>query len=196
MFAYLCANVKPSKGRGGCDTQTVSKTAALSMLSVLSAVSAISALAGCGLGDDQTTTTTIPGAVSETEIPGGADATDVEVIQAWSTTLGEGDIEGAAGYFALPSLAENGPALVRIDNLEEARLFNESLPCGAELVRATSQGNFTNATFRLTERPGPGSCGQGSGHLAMTAFLIEDGEIVEWRRLPTEAQPPIDGRVT
>ena len=45
--------------------------------------------------------------------------------------------------------------------------------------RATS----SVATFRLTERPGPGVCGQGTGETAQTAFVIEDGEIVEWRRV-------------
>ena len=43
------------------------------------------------------------------------------------------------------------------------RLFNESLPCGAELVEATDEGELTLATFKLTERPGPGTCGRGSG---------------------------------
>jgi hypothetical protein len=146
---------------------------------------------GCGEGADETT---IPGMIAESEVPGGADAADVDVIQGWVETLAEGDVDGAAEYFAIPSIAENGPALLHIDDLDDARLFNESLPCGAELVRATPEGEFTKATFRLIERPGRGSCGEGTGNLAITAFLIEDGKIVEWRRLPAEQPPPVDGR--
>jgi hypothetical protein len=50
------------------------------------------------------------------------------------------------------------------------------------------------ATFRLTERPGPGRCGAGTGELARTAFRIAGGEIVEWLRVPTstEPSPPAD----
>jgi hypothetical protein len=44
-------------------------------------------------------------------------------------------------------------------------------------------GETVTATFRLTERPGPGSCGEGTGELAQTAFEIEDGKIAEWRRV-------------
>ncbi len=129
------------------------------------------ALIACG-GDDATTTA----------IPGGADPGDVAVIDDWARTLNEGDVEGAAGFFALPSIAQNGPTL-RIESVEDARLFNSSLPCGAILVEAAPEGELTVATFELTERPGPGSCGPGTGGTARTAFEIEDGKIVEWRRV-------------
>ena len=132
------------------------------------------ALLGCGGGDAQAPTV---------EIPGNADPADVAVIEEWSSTLREGDVDGAAELFALPSVAENGPAVVEIEDRNDARLFNASLPCGAQLVRATSEGDFTVATFRLTERPGPGVCGAGNGDEVKTAFVIEDDEIVEWRRV-------------
>jgi hypothetical protein len=134
------------------------------------------ALAACG-GDDESTTT----------VPGGADPADVAVIDDWARTLNEGDVEGAAGFFALPSIAQNGPTL-RIDSVEDARLFNSSLPCGAVLTEAVEEGEFTVATFELTERPGPGSCGSGAGASARTAFKIEDGKIVEWRRVVDEGE--------
>jgi hypothetical protein len=143
------------------------------------------ALAACGeksepdLADLPTTTTTS----ATRTIPGGADAADARVIDAWSRTLRRGDIDGAAGYFALPSVAENGPQLVRIADRGDARVFNASLPCGARLVRAVDEGDFTVATFKLTERPGPGTCGDGTGHTAQTAFVIADGKIKEWRRV-------------
>jgi limonene-1,2-epoxide hydrolase len=120
-----------------------------------------------------------------TEVPGDADPEDVAVIKDWVDTLRRGDVEGAARYFAIPSTAENGPTLIRIESPDDARRFNESLPCGAVLVRAEAAGEFTSATFRLTERPGPGVCGPGAGETAQTAFVIEDHKIVEWRRVAT-----------
>jgi hypothetical protein len=125
-------------------------------------------------------------------VPGDANASDVRVIVAWSKALSEGDIKAAAGYFAIPSVAENGPALLRIRNEGQARLFNSSLPCGAEVIRAETQGAFTTATFRLGERPGAGFCGiDGAAATAETSFVIEGGKIAEWRRVDTIApQPP------
>jgi hypothetical protein len=137
-------------------------------------------LAACGGGDGADTTG--PGSPAQ-EIAGDADPAAVRVIDAWATTLRQGDIEGAAGYFAIPSIAENAGTLIRIEDVDDARLFNASLPCGARLVRADDQGEFTVATFVLTERPGPGACGAGTGNAAQTAFVIEDGQITEWRRV-------------
>jgi hypothetical protein len=131
-------------------------------------------LGACGGGD---------GAEDEGEIPGGADPAAARVIDDWAKTLSEGDVDAAARYFAIPSVAENGPTLIRIRDLDDARLFNATLPCGAELVRAEPEGDFVIATFRLTERPGPGTCGEGTGGAAQTAFVIEDGRIAEWRRV-------------
>ena len=132
-------------------------------------------LAGCG--GSSTTSSTTPA------VPGGADPADVHVIDAWVTALRHGDINAAAGYFAIPSVAENGPVLLHIGSVDDARRFNESLPCGARLVQAVSAGRFTTATFRLTERPGPGTCGPGVGGIAKTSFVIHDGKIVQWRRV-------------
>jgi hypothetical protein len=126
------------------------------------------ALASCG--DD------------EPDIPGDADPDAVAVIDDWSTKLRNGDVDAAAELFAIPSVAQNGPT-IQIEDVGDARLFNASLPCGAELIRAEPDGELVVATFRLTERPGPGSCGSGTGATAQTAFLIEDGKIVEWRRV-------------
>lgn len=160
------------------------------------AAAALLALAGCG-GDDSDPAVTDPGGspaevpedVDPTEIPGDADRADVRVIDAWVSALASGDVDAAARYFAIPSIAENGPILVRIENLEAARRFNRSLPCGAELVGAETAGDFTTATFRLTERPGAGTCGSGTGETAATAFVIERGKIVEWRRVDLIDEP-------
>ena len=134
------------------------------------------ALVGCGGGDSGS-------GDSSQAIAGDADQADVRVIDAWVTALRHGEVGAAADYFAIPSVAENGSVLVHIRNLEGARRFNESLPCGARLIRAETAGRFTTATFRLTERPGPGACGAGTGGIARTSFVIRGGKIVQWRRV-------------
>ena len=148
---------------------------------VITAVLLAGVLAGCGGSEDDTT------------VPGGADPAAVEVIDDWARTLREGDVDGAAEFFAIPSVAINGLAL-EIDDVEDARRFNASLPCGAILEEAVEQDGFTVATFELTERPGPGTCGSGTGATANTAFKIEDGKIVEWRRVVGEDGDEGDAR--
>jgi hypothetical protein len=56
-------------------------------------------------------------------------------------------------------------------------------PAAPRLIGAETAGEFTTATFRLTERPGPGICGPGTGEAAKTSFVIRDGKIAEWRRV-------------
>ena len=145
------------------------------------------ALPGCG-GSGGTTS-----AGNVTTVPGSADAGDVAVIEGWAQALKRGDVDAAASYFAIPSVAENGGPPVRIRSLEEARAFNALLPCGAYVIRAQSIGRFTTATFRLTERPGPGTCGAGVAATAQTSFVIQDGRIVQWRRVgggvPNQGSP-------
>jgi hypothetical protein len=155
----------------------------------------LSALAGCGDEEGSEPSEPPDDAPATREIAGDADSADVEVISAWSEALRHGDIDAAAEEFAIPSVAENGQFLVRIESESDARVFNESLPCGGRLIRAEGEGDFTTATFRLTERPGPGTCGDGAGETAKTAFVIRDGLIVEWRRVGL-GQPDAPGRVT
>jgi hypothetical protein len=145
---------------------------------------ALLAVGACGGGNGSEPATS---GGSAGEVAGDADPGDVQVIDGWVTALRHGDVDAAAGYFAIPSVAENDPILVRIRSLDEARRFNESLPCGARLIRADATGEFTTATFRLTERPGPGSCGPGTGGIAKTSFVIRGGEIVQWRRVGADA---------
>ena len=131
-----------------------------------------------------------------TELPGDADPDAAGVIEDWSDALRGGDVEAAADFFEVPSYAQN-PVPLQLSTREEVVAFNEALPCGAELTDAETEGRYTIATFELTERPGPGKCGEGTGSTAKTAFRIEDGLIVEWRRIPNEplAEPPTEGPV-
>jgi hypothetical protein len=118
-------------------------------------------------------------------------ATDVNVIRDWVHALSAGDIDKAASYFALPAIVANDTPPVRITTRGQAREFNDSLPCGGQVVATARHGNYIYATFRLTDRAG-GDCGAGTGGLAATAFLIRNGKIAEWRRLPNpgSGQPP------
>jgi hypothetical protein len=122
-------------------------------------------------------------------VPGNADPAAVTVIKGWIDTLRRGDVAKAAAYFAIPSVVQNGGPPLRIRNRRGALLFNESLPCGARLVRAVRHYSFTLASFRLTERPGPGRCGAGTGALAKVAFRVSEEKIVQWRRVPTGGRP-------
>src|SRR5690349_17868754 len=135
------------------------------------------ALAASACGEEPQITFTHPA------IDGGGPHAAIAVIDDWSGRLSEGDTDGAARLFAIPSVAVNGDVPLRLTSHEDALAFNRSLPCGAELVKARPAGDLIAATFRLTDRPG-GACGSGVGSLARTAFKIEDGHISQWRRLP------------
>ncbi|HYH61111.1 MAG TPA: hypothetical protein VD766_04535 [Solirubrobacterales bacterium] len=133
-------------------------------------IAAVISLSSCG-GDDGSPSTSEPEASTD----------DIEVIEAWAEAISESDMEAAAEYFAIPSVAENG-ITVDIETRDDAVLFNESLPCGAELESTEEEGEFITVTFRLKQRPGVPSC-PGDGGTAETSFVIEDGAIVEWRRV-------------
>jgi len=150
-------------------------------------------IAGCGSGSKDS------GADSATTtVPGGADPVDVKVIADWATALKAGDVDKAASYWALPSTASNGTPPLQLQTREQVIAFNNALPCGAELVKATTDDSgLTTATFDLTDRPG-GGCGRGVGGQASTVFKIEDGKIAEWRRAPDpggqDTAPPAPGQ--
>jgi hypothetical protein len=80
---------------------------------------------------------------------------------------------------------ENGTPPIRLRSRAAVHLFDESLPCGARLLRAVSHHGYVLAEFKLTQRSGPGGgrC-DGPGDEAATAFRIVRGKISEWRRIP------------
>jgi hypothetical protein len=117
----------------------------------------------------------------ESEAP---DPADVEVVRAWADTLRSGDARAAARYFAIPSLVSNGTPPIKLETRAEAEFFNLTLPCGAKLIDTEpAPHGFFIATFRLTERPGPGECGSGTGETARTAFRVRDEHITDWLRV-------------
>ena len=135
---------------------------------------ALMAVAGCGGSSDDKRDTTIAGK---------ADPAHVQVIKKWADELRAGDVTAASERFALPTVVQNGTAPLQLTDREEVEAFNNSLPCGAELTAAIESGRYTIATFKLTERPGIGRCGDGVGEQAKTAFVIRDGLITQWRRV-------------
>lgn len=154
-------------------------------ISIAAVLAALALLAGCGGSGSSMT-------LSTAAIPDGADAGDVKVIGAWVDALRAGDVDQAASYFALPSIVQNGTPPIRLKTRDDVVSFNSSLPCGAKLVSASSEGQVTTATFELTERPG-GHCGAGAGQAASTAFVIENGLIVHWARVANGAAPAQGG---
>lgn len=141
---------------------------AIAVLSVLGIV----ALSGCGSSDKGSTT-----------IGGGADPATVQVIKGWADELRAGDVDAASKRFALPSVVQNGTPPLQLTSRDQVEVFNRSLPCGATLIEAVAVDRFTIATFELTERPGPGECGNGVGETAKTAFVVRRGLITQWRRV-------------
>jgi hypothetical protein len=123
----------------------------------------------------------------------------VAVIRGWADALRHGDVTTAARYFALPSVMINGVVaggnvvVLRIHNAAQAVDANETLPCGAKLISTEMRGQYVNALFVLTGRPGPGgsTCAGGAGQTARTNFVIARGRILAWIRAPSD--PGEDG---
>jgi hypothetical protein len=114
------------------------------------------------------------------------------IIRAWADELRHGRVSAASRYFAIPSLVSNetpSPDLLR--SRADVEQFNRALPCGAKLIR-TRRGaeGFVVGIFKLTERPGAGECGAGTGQVAAVAFLIEDDHIASWVRVATDTAAP------
>jgi hypothetical protein len=159
-----------------------------SRLTVALAAIAVGA-AACGGGDDgdrpRASATPTPTATTNPE-PESAppDPADVRIVREWADTLRAGRVRAAARYFALPSLVSNGTPPIKLETRAEAEFFNRTLPCGAELIDTEpAPHGFFIATFRLTERPGAGECGSGTGETARTAFRVRGDRITDWLRV-------------
>jgi hypothetical protein len=165
------------------------------------------ALAGCGGGGHATSTSARAQAGSGAAQPppaGQSSALDPpasipdratgpatkearQVINAWLRALRHGDVERAAGYFALPSKFQNSTPVLIVRTKRERIAINLSLPCGAKARKMGGAGVYTIVTFVLTKRPG-GNCGTGVGGTARGAIRVERRHIKEWYRLPDKPQ--------
>lgn len=160
------------------------RSTSATVVALLAALFASIAIGACS--ESQSGSGEGPGDTSGSAEPPSGSGEDeaVAVIERWSETLRGGDERGAAELFATPSLVDNGTGPLPIEDVEDALAFNRSLPCGAVLLDTEAKGELTIATFRLTERPGAGSCGAGTGSRARTAFEVADGQITVWQRVP------------
>ena len=125
-----------------------------------------------------------------------ADPKRVAVVRDWADALRGGHVREASSYFALPAIIENAGPEYLLRNRQGVRGFNQSLPCGARVLRAVRVRRYTIVTFKLTDRHGntPG-CGNGKGRLAAVAFAFRRGKISEWRRVtvpPKEQQARVE----
>jgi hypothetical protein len=173
------------------------------MRGLVPAVVLVLALAGCGDGGggdpnpdrfDLTTPRQEPVPEGAGEAGGGesrpAPRRQVAVIRGWADALRGGDVARANTYFRVPSRVSNGGPPFELRSKAAVDLFNRTLPCGARLVSAELRPDgFVLATFRLTERPGRGECGTGTGELAWTLFDVERGKIVQWLRAVDPGEP-------
>ena len=119
------------------------------------------------------------------------------MIRGWADALRAGHVDEASAFFAVPAIIVDGVNPARpVGDRNGIKDFNRGLPCGATLVDTErGKGSFVIATFRLTERPGPGTCGTGVDHLATTIFLIEtttssSGSAAPTRRSRTTTRAP------
>jgi hypothetical protein len=151
---------------------------------------AVVVIAGCGSSGDTpeggnerlNLTTPKDPTVAAPKIDPSVTRQESAVIRGWTDNLRAGHVKRAARYFALPSVVANGTPLLTIRTRAQAEQFNRLLVCGAKVVALErAEEHRVLATFRLTERPG-GFCGDGTGHLAHTAFRIEGGRITQWLR--------------
>ncbi|HEX6024428.1 MAG TPA: hypothetical protein VFZ00_20735 [Solirubrobacter sp.] len=113
------------------------------------------------------------------------------IVRGWSEALRRGRVDDAARYFSVPALAVN-PLPAFLETPSEVKQFNRSLPCGTKLVkiRRGKERKFVIGVFRLTERPGRGSCGEGEGELVAVAFRIYRNHITSWIRADEEVADP------
>jgi hypothetical protein len=120
------------------------------------------------------------------------------VIRGWADELRRGHVEAAARYFRVPAAVSNDTPGIVLKTARQVEAFNASFPCGARLLqtRRSVDPTFVVAIFRLTERPGPGKCGTGTGKKAAVAFQIRREHIRRWVRAdaaiatPTPAPTP------
>ena len=134
------------------------------------ALVAVAGLASCGGGSS------VP--------EDGVHSRDGLMIRDWLMAVDHYDFGRAASFFAPGAIIDQGRPY-RLPNTAAARIFNEGLPCHADLIALRHEGAKVLATFRLT--PGPGGPCRGR---VQVRYTIVDGKFKEWRQLDTGNEPP------
>jgi hypothetical protein len=109
-------------------------------------------------------------------------AEQTRIVTAWADELRAGHVRRAASYFSRPVIVQNASPPMRLSSKQEVFDFNNTLPCGAHIVKTIATEHYVVATFVLVLRPGSPACGA-TGKLAATAFRLRHGKISEWRRV-------------
>jgi hypothetical protein len=114
------------------------------------------------------------------------------VLDGWATAVRERRLAEATRYFALPAIVSQpatGPVEIRTKAIAER--FNDSFPCGAQLLRAKADGRYIVGTFRLVEVPGR-TCTTPKA-LVKVGFVFGDRKrpdrFTEWWRVAPGAAP-------
>ena len=142
-------------------------------------LTALALLAGCSGDDDADDADKAPLPPPKQR---GAEY-EKRVIRGWLLALQRDDYVGAADYFAVGAIIDQGDPF-RLPSRAAARIFNASLPCRADLAGVEDEpGPRSLASFRLREGPG-GPC---SGTVKVR-FTIRSGKFTEWRQLPEEPE--------
>jgi hypothetical protein len=112
---------------------------------------------------------------------GGGDPSPQSVVRAWSEAVNTDDNEGAARLFAEGARVVQGASVRRLETFDEARAWNEALPCAGRILSLSERGDTVRATFLLGNRSRR-SC-DGPGARALALFRVRDGKIVLWHQL-------------
>jgi hypothetical protein len=136
-------------------------------------LAAAAALAGCDGADEERARPASP--------KGSADE---RLVRGWIATLNVGDYDGAASFFAPNALVDQGNPY-HLRDRDEAREFNASLPCRADLTDVDDEGDTVLASFRL--RTGPGGPCRGE---VRVRFTIRKHKFTIFRQLQESAVPP------
>ena len=123
-------------------------------------LAAIAAVAGCGGGDSPS---------------------PESVVRAWSQSLNADDNDAAAELFAPGAEVIQPGGRFRLEDEEEAELFNRSLPCAGTITELVADGDTVRATFLLGDRVQSRCDGPGASVRAL--FRVRDGKIVLWQQL-------------
>ena len=156
-------------------------------------VALVPALAACGGGSNQDDEAARPMLAAGSSARAGrvdtrrADAGSARTIDAWVRAERNSEHARAASYFSLPAIVLNGPEPFLLRSRADVRRWNQSLPCGAILLRTVDVRGWTIARFRLIDRPG--SHCDGTTRTASTAFAMRRGKIAMWIRVRDDVTP-------
>jgi hypothetical protein len=134
------------------------------------ALVAVAALASCGGGSSAP--------------EDGLHSRDGLMIRDWLMAVDHYDFGRAASFFAPGALIDQGRPY-RLPNTAAARIFNEGLPCHADLIALRHEGARVLATFSL--RAGPGGPCDGE---VKVRYTIKHGKFTEWRQVPRRDGQP------